>query len=168
MERFLKLVETVNTGIGKVSSFACPLIVLLVIYEVTLRSLFRKSTFWIFDMNIYLYAIIFMLAMAYTNHVRGHVSVDLIYGRLSRKKRSIIELFGHIVLGLPFCFVLIWYSGIAALQSWQQGETAQLSSWDSPLYLAKALLPLGFFLLFLSIICNLIQDLNHIIKGEKP
>lgn len=168
MEKFLKVIDAVNTGIGKVSSFACPLIVLLVIYEVGLRSLFRKSTYWIFDMNLYLYAILFLLVLAYTNHVRGHVSVDLIYERFSREGRSIIEIFGHIVFGLPFCCVLIWYSGDAAIQSWQQGETAQLSSWASPIYLARTLLPIGFSLLFLSMICNFIQDLNNIIKGEKP
>ena len=168
MEKLIKIAAAVNSGIGKVSSFACPLMVLFVVYEVTLRTIFRKSTFWIFDMNIYLYAVLFLLVMAYTNHLKGHVSVDLFYEKISIKGRSIIEVFGHLLLGLPFCFVLIWFSGEAAIQSWQQSETAQLSSWASPIYLARALLPIGFFLLFLSMICNFIQDLATMIKGDQP
>jgi TRAP-type mannitol/chloroaromatic compound transport system permease small subunit len=104
----------------------------------------------------YMFGIMAMLGAGYTLKVNEHVRVDLIYGWVTERTRTWIDLFGGIVCLLPMCWLLAYLTWPWFIDSWYSGEVSTnaggLVRWP-----AKLILPLGFALLF-------IQGISEIIK----
>jgi TRAP-type mannitol/chloroaromatic compound transport system permease small subunit len=86
----------------------------------------------------------------------GHIRVDLLYSKLNDRQRTWLDLAGLILFLLPFAYFMVIYSWPWFVESWIQQETSAnaggLVRWP-----VKLLLPLGFGLLIL-------QALSEIIK----
>lgn len=104
----------------------------------------------------YMFAGIVLLGAAWTLKINEHVRVDLFYGWFSERTRVWIDLLGALLFLLPMCAIMIWFTWPWFHQSWMSGEMSSnaggLIRWP-----AKLMLPLGFFLLGL-------QGLSEIIK----
>ena len=104
----------------------------------------------------YMFGIMALLGAAYTLKVNEHVRVDVIYGTVSERARTWIDLVGGIFCLLPFCGVLAYLTWPWFLDAWLTGETSTnaggLVRWP-----AKLILPVGFALVFL-------QGISEIIK----
>jgi TRAP-type mannitol/chloroaromatic compound transport system permease small subunit len=104
----------------------------------------------------YMFGIMALLGAAYTLKVNEHVRVDVIYGTVSERARTWIDLIGGIFCLLPFCGVLAYLTWPWFLDAWLSGETSTnaggLVRWP-----AKLILPVGFALVFL-------QGISEIIK----
>ncbi len=104
----------------------------------------------------YMFGVMALLGAAYTLKVNEHVRVDLIYGWVSERTRTWIDLFGGIVCLLPMCAMLAYLTWPWFVDSWFSGEVSTnaggLVRWP-----AKLILPLGFALIFL-------QGISEIIK----
>jgi TRAP-type mannitol/chloroaromatic compound transport system permease small subunit len=104
----------------------------------------------------YMFGAMAMLGAAYTLKVNEHVRVDLIYGWVSERTRTWIDLFGGIVYLLPMCWILAYLTWPWFVDAWFSGEVSTnaggLIRWP-----AKLILPAGFALIF-------IQGISEIIK----
>jgi TRAP-type mannitol/chloroaromatic compound transport system permease small subunit len=106
------------------------------------------------DTSWYMFAAIVMLGGAWTLKVNAHVRVDLLYGAVSERTRTWIDLLGGLFFLLPLCVLLIWFT-------WGWAWTALLTQEASanagglPQWPAKMLLPLGFILLLLQAIAEI-------------
>ena len=59
----------------------------------------------------YLFSAVFLLGGAAALRDDGHVRVDVLYARLSRRSRAWIDVAGTLLLLLPFAFCVLWASG---------------------------------------------------------
>ena len=104
----------------------------------------------------YMFGAMAMLGAAYTLKVNEHVRVDLIYGWVSERTRTWIDLFGGIACLLPMCAILAYLTWPWFVDAWYSGEVSTnaggLVRWP-----AKLILPAGFALIF-------IQGISEIIK----
>jgi TRAP-type mannitol/chloroaromatic compound transport system permease small subunit len=104
----------------------------------------------------YMFGVMAMFGAAYTLKVNEHVRVDLVYGTVSERARTWIDLIGGIFCLMPMCAVLAYLSWPWFVDSWYSGETSTnaggLVRWP-----AKLILPLGFALV-------LVQGISEIIK----
>ena len=87
----------------------------------------------------------------------GHVNVDILYSRLSKKSKAGLDIFTSILFFL-FCGMLLIYGGSLAWDSLSRFEHSQ-SAWNPPLYPAKLMIPLAALLLFLQGLAKLIRDI---------
>lgn len=71
--------------------FAIPLM-LLTTLDVIGRSFFSKPIPGTIEISEYLLSIIILLGVAYTQQVKGHVGVDILIGRVSSRKRKLVQL----------------------------------------------------------------------------
>jgi TRAP-type mannitol/chloroaromatic compound transport system permease small subunit len=103
-----------------------------------------------------------------------HVRVDLIYGSVSEEARLWIDILGGLFFLLPICTILLYFTWIWFLQSWNIHEISPnaggLVRWP-----VKLLLPIGFGLMILQGISEIIKRvaaLNGVIDDdfayEKP
>jgi TRAP-type mannitol/chloroaromatic compound transport system permease small subunit len=116
-----------------------------------------SSNAWL-ELQWYFFGALFLLAAGYTLKHNGHVRIDIIYGRLSSKSRALIDLFGTLVFLLPICGLMAWLAWPMFTGSLMSGETSSdaggLIRWP-----IKLMLPLGFGLLFLQGIAEVIKRL---------
>lgn len=96
----------------------------------------------------YLFSAVFLLAAAWALREDAHVRVDVLFGRLSPKKKAAIDLAGTILFLLPFCVLMLWATWPAVMDSWAVREGSP-DPGGLPRYPVKALVPIAFALLFL-------------------
>ncbi len=157
-----KIDELINF-IGNFSSLLVFVLIFLIFTSVVLRYFFSIGFTWMQDLYIWTHATIILLGIAYTLKQNEHVRIDLIYRNASEKYKKRINLFGLIVFGLPFCFILINYGYSYFLRSYNLNETSKEIGGLPNLFILK------FFIFFMGItlflqITNLIF---RILKGKK-
>jgi len=95
----------------------------------------------------YLFSMVFLLGGAFLVRQDGHVRVDVLYERLSPRKRRGINTIGTLLLLLPWAGLMFWVS----LEPVRQ-DIAILRTSDStsmPHWLIQICIPLGFAMLFI-------------------
>jgi TRAP-type mannitol/chloroaromatic compound transport system permease small subunit len=85
------------------------------------------------------------------------VRVDIFYERAKPRTRALIELFGALVLLMPFAVVLALLSIPYALHSWAILERSREASGLPFVYLLKTLIPLFAFLVGLQGVAQAIR-----------
>ena len=114
-----------------------------------------SSNAWL-ELQWYMFGGTVLLGAAHLLNTNGHIRVDLFYGKLNDRQRTWLDLFGLLFFLMPFCWFMVVYSLPWFVESLTIGEVSAnaggLIRWP-----AKMLLPLGFGLLML-------QGVSEIIK----
>jgi TRAP-type mannitol/chloroaromatic compound transport system permease small subunit len=104
----------------------------------------------------YLFTGMVLLGAPFTLKVNEHVRVDLFYGMAPPRTRVVIDIFGTIFFLLPICVILVYFTWFWFVDSWRINETSSnaggLIRWP-----VKLLLPVGFFLMALQGVSELIK-----------
>lgn len=114
----------------------------------------------------YLFSLMFLLGAAWTLQQNAHVRVDVLYGRLTPRKRAIIDLLGGILFLLPFCIFALTVSGPTVWNSWEVREISQ-DPGGLPRYPIKAVILVGFVLLALQGVSEVIKSAARL-AGKLP
>jgi TRAP-type mannitol/chloroaromatic compound transport system permease small subunit len=118
--------------------------------------LYAENSNALSDTTWYMFAAIVMLGGAWTLKVNAHVRVDLVYGAVSERTRTWIDLCGGLFFLVPLCVLLIWVTGGWAWTSLVTQE-ASANAGGLPQWPAKMLIPVGFALLLLQAIAEIVK-----------
>lgn len=140
-----------NGQIGAGVSWLVLAMVLVIIYDVGMRYLFRIGSVGLQELEWHLFSVLFLLAAAAVLKDDGHVSVDVIYKsrRISDRTRTWINLLGSLFLLLPFCLMILHSAWPYVLSSFLILEGSPDPGGLPYRFLLKLMIPLGFFLLLL-------------------
>ncbi|MBB3147442.1 TRAP-type mannitol/chloroaromatic compound transport system permease small subunit [Phyllobacterium trifolii] len=108
------------------------------------------------ELQWYLFAGMVMLGGAWTLKLNEHVRVDLVYGSVSERTRTWIDLLGGLFFLLPICCLMIYFTWPWFVLSWVTNEGSS-NSGGLPLWPVKLSLPVGFALVGLQGISELIK-----------
>jgi len=151
-----KMIDKLNTLIGKYLIWVILASVIISGVNALVRKFLNTSSNAYLEVQWYLFAASFLLAAGYTLLNGEHVKIDVISGRLSKRKQIWIDILGFALFLGPVCVVVIWYAVPFFLQGWRSGEVSSnaggLIRW--PVYL---LMPVGFALLLLQGVSELIK-----------
>ena len=111
MQKALRVIDRASEWTGKCASFLVVVLILAIGYDVALRYLFAKPTFWAFEVTYMVYGAYAMLGAAYCHYHKGHVRMDLIYSRLSPKRKATVDMICYLFLFFPLFFVLVYKCG---------------------------------------------------------
>ena len=166
MSRLLHYIDLLSEWTGKVSSFLIIALSLVVGFEVVARYLFKHPTIWAPEISTMVFGAYIILGGAYTLHIKGHANMDLIYERISPRKKALLDVITFWFFAF-FCVVLVWKGGAT---SWRALETLEHSGsiWNPPVYPIKMVLPVGAGLLLLQGIAKFIRDVITLVRGESP
>ena len=103
----LRIIDSISEWSGKIISFGLIPIILIIVYDVVLRYVFRNPTIWAGEVSTYLFGICWITAGAYAHYHDAHVKMDVLYSRLSQRKRAIIDLITS-VLFFFFIGIIVW------------------------------------------------------------
>jgi TRAP-type mannitol/chloroaromatic compound transport system permease small subunit len=157
LKTLMSMIDKVNDRVGKLLSYFLFLFFVLLLMEVILRYFFNSPTVWANELAQMLFGGYAILAGGYIMRTGGHVNVDILYSRLSRKSRAGLDVVTSLLFFL-FCAMLLIYGGSLAWDSLSRFEHSQ-SAWNPPLYPAKLMIPLAAVLLLLQGLAKLISDI---------
>lgn len=124
-----------------------------------------SSNAWL-ELQWVLFSAVFLLCAGYTLLHHQHVKVDILYSRLSRRSQLWIDIFGTVFFLLPMSALVVWLSWPVFVAAYQSGEVSG-NTGGLPLWWARLLVPVGFFLLLLQGISELIKRVA-ILRGLLP
>ena len=156
--RIAALIDRVNAGVGRAASWCALAIVLIGFAVVLLRYVLGLGSIWLQESILYAHAALFLLAAAWTLKEGGHVRVDVFYASASPRVKAWIDLIGVLLLLLPFCVALMWFSWPYVIRSWAILERSRETSGLPLVFALKTLIPLFALLLAL-------QGLSQVIKS---
>jgi len=162
--RVLNYIDMINDWVGRVLSIIIIIIMFFAAYEVVMRYFFSRPTIWVWEINSQLLCVSGAFAGGYALLTDTHVSVDILSSRLSPRLRSLVNL---ITSPLFFIFVgaLIWFGTQEAWRSIAVREK-EISTFASPLYITKTLIPIGAVLMFLQGIAKYVRELRIFKENE--
>lgn len=154
--KFSKAVDWLNAQVGRWVIWLILASTVISGVNAVVRKVFNTSSNAYLEVQWYLFAAAFLLAAGYTLLHGEHVKIDVIAGRLSKRKQIWIDVIGFAFFLTPVCLVILYYGVPFFLQGFRSGEMSSnaggLVRW--PVYL---MMPLGFILL-------LLQGLSEFIK----
>lgn len=177
MEGLLALsraIDALNEKIGRLADWAVLLACLISAGNASFRYLFSISSNAFLEIQWYLFGACVLLGASYTLKMNEHVRVDLIYGSVSDRARLWIDVLGLTIFLLPVTTFMTYLCWPFFWVSYQGGEISQ-NAGGLILWPAKILLPIGFFLLTLQGLSELVKRIAALsgritieTKYEKP
>jgi len=163
--KILHYIDLVNEWTGKCISFLIIVLSLVIGYEVIARYILNAPTIWAHEASGMMFDTYIVLGGAYILSIRGHVNMDVVYNRLSRRQQALLDIITFWVFA-SFCVALIWTGWERAWYSLRIMEHSA-TTWGPPLYPIKMVLPIGAFLLLLQGIAKFARDIIILVKGER-
>jgi len=166
LRRFVSAIDTVNERVGSVVLYLVPAMVLIIFYEVVARYFFNAPTIWAYETAQFVFCASIALGGGFALLHGRHVNVDIVYGRVSRRTRAILDLVTLPML-LVFVGVLLYLSVEATIDAFKYWERSA-TYWAPPLQPIYVAVSVGVLLMFLQGIARWFRALISVVVEEVP
>ena len=146
---FVRGVDTVNEWVGRTVAWLTAGCVLTCFAVVVLRYAFDIGYPWMQELYVWQHAAVFMAGAGYTMLHRGHVNVDVVYGRFGARRQAWIDILGTLVFLFPWLAVIAVTSVPFVAESWRIREASATADGMPGVFLLKSLLLVFCAALFL-------------------
>lgn len=154
--RFSHAVDVTNEKIGRICDWLVLWACVVSAANAMVRYAYDISSNSRLELQWYMFAVIVMLGASYTLKKNEHVRVDICYMMMPPRQQLWVDILGIIFFLLPACVIIGWLSWpffMQSLNTWEGSSNAGgLIRWP-----IKLVVPLGFFLLALQGISELIK-----------
>jgi TRAP-type mannitol/chloroaromatic compound transport system permease small subunit len=153
-----RAIDRLNSWIGKHLAWLILAAVLVSSVNAVVRKVFDTSSNSWLELQWVLFSIVFLICSPWTLLNNEHIRIDIVNNLLPKPVRNAIEIIGHVLFLLPWCIIMVITSVPFFWRSWlideQSGNAGGLPQWP-----AKSLLMIGFALLLLQAVSELIKRL---------
>lgn len=153
-----RLIDALNERVGRSAMWLLLIAVLISTINAIVRKAFNWSSNGLLEIQWYLFAGAFLLGASYTLLHNEHVRIDVVAGKFSKRTQTWIEVVGTILFLLPFTLMVLWTSTPWFFRSFASQEMS-VNAGGLILWPAKLLVPLGFLLLTLQGLSELVKRL---------
>jgi TRAP-type mannitol/chloroaromatic compound transport system permease small subunit len=151
-----RTIDTLSERIGRWMSWLILAAVIVSTVNAVIRKLFDVSSNSWLELQWVLFGAVFLLCSPWTLMSNEHIRIDIVSSLLPKSARNWIDVLGHVFFLLPLTIIMMLVSWPFAYRSFaineQSVNAGGLAQWP-----AKFLIPIGFTLLF-------IQGLSELIK----
>lgn len=151
-----RTIDTLSERIGRWMSWLILAAVIVSTVNAVIRKLFDVSSNSWLELQWVLFGAVFLLCSPWTLMSNEHIRIDIVNSLLPKSARNWIDVLGHVFFLLPLTIIMMLVSWPFAMRSLaineQSVNAGGLAQWP-----AKFLIPIGFTLLF-------IQGLSELIK----
>ena len=141
--------------VGRIFSWLALAVALVMGANVLLRYGFSLGWIWAQELEWHLLVPLTLIGMSYALRHGEHVRVDVLFARFSARSKLAVDI-ASAIIAMVFSLLVIWLSIPYVDQSWSIGEGSPNPGGIDYRYVIKAMIPIGFALLFL-------QSLSHAI-----
>lgn len=156
-------IDAVNERLGHLVYWCILVMVLVSSANATSRYAFSvASNAWL-ELQWYLFSAVFLLCAGYTLLHNEHIRIDIVSSRLPRRVQIWIDVFGLVFFLLPMSLFIMWLSWPVFVNAWTSGEIS-VNAGGLVRWPVRLLVPIGFFLLSLQGISELIKRIAYLRK----
>ncbi|WP_428737680.1 TRAP transporter small permease subunit [Sulfurimonas sp.] len=156
----MKFIDTLTKYTSYITALIMALLVVLVVYDATLRYLFSQGSTALQELQWHFFDVVILLSIAYTLKHNAHVRVDIFYDNFSEKTQHLVNIFAYIFFILPFAFLIIYISLDFVVMSFAQHESSSDPGGLPYRWIVKSLIPLSFGLLVLQAFKELVSHVQ--------
>lgn len=158
-----RVVDSINRWIGQRLSWLVLAAVIVSAVNAIIRKTFDTSSNAWLELQWILFSIVFMLCSPWTLLSNEHIRIDILNNLMPRWLRATIDIVGHAFFLLPLCVIMV----VTGLPFFLKSYAIDEQSWNAgglPQWPAKSLIAIGFALLFLQGLSELIKRIA-VVRG---
>lgn len=133
-------IDALNEWIGNKVAWLTLMMAVVMFLTVILRYVFDLGWIWMQESVVYMHGILFMVAAGFTLKHEQHVRIDIIYDRMSERRKAVINLLGIIFLLFPTCFATFYYAFPYVSNSWAVFEGSMEAGGIPAVFLLKTII----------------------------
>jgi TRAP-type mannitol/chloroaromatic compound transport system permease small subunit len=161
-----RAIDALNDLVGRIVYWLVLAAVLISAGNAVVRKAFDMSSNAYLEVQWYLFSAVFLLCAGYTLLKNEHIRIDVVAGRFSRRTQTWIDVFGTVFFLFPMVALILYESWPWFVRAWNSGEVSP-SAGGLILWPAKILVPVGFVLLGLQAVSELIKRIAFL-TGAGP
>lgn len=151
-----RVIDSINTFIGRWLSWFILAAVMVSAINAIVRKVFDSSSNSWLELQWVLFGVVFLLCAPWTLLSNEHIRIDIINAMLPQRTRNWIDVIGHAFFLLPLCIIMM-ITGLPFFTKSLFINEQSFGAGGLPQWPAKSLLLIGFSLLFL-------QGLSELVK----
>jgi TRAP-type mannitol/chloroaromatic compound transport system permease small subunit len=159
-------IDAINAFIGRWLSWLILAAVMVSAINAIVRKIFDASSNSWLELQWVLFGVVFLLCSPWTLMSNEHIRIDIVNSMLPQPVRNWIDVIGHAFFLLPLCIIMV-ITGLPFFIASLSINEQSFSAGGLPQWPAKSLLVIGFFLLFLQGISELIKRIA-VMRGVIP
>jgi TRAP-type mannitol/chloroaromatic compound transport system permease small subunit len=161
---YVRSIETANRALGRFSMYLVYAMGGILLYESISRTIFNAPHIWVVEMAQFLMAAYYLLGGGYSMILKGHVRMDLLYGRWSVKRQALADLLTGPILMFYLVFLLV--GAISSIEYAVSYGQKNFTPWAPPLAPIKITMGFGILMMLLQTIARFFKDLAKF-RGEE-
>jgi TRAP-type mannitol/chloroaromatic compound transport system permease small subunit len=156
-ERLARGIDDFIDAVGRITAWSSFALALVMGGNVLLRYGFHTGSVWSQELEWHLMSPICLFGMSYALRHGEHVRVDVLYASFSERNKQLVQIVTALI-SIAVCAIVVWLSWSYVAYSWNIGEGSANPGGIPARYGLKALIPLGFALLLLQSLAELIHS----------
>lgn len=166
---YTRVVDGISERLGWISMALVLLTLAIGFYNVVARYVGRiigvqLSSNVFIELQWYLYSMVFFLGFAYILKHGINVRVDFLYAKWPRRRKVLLDFWGHIFFLVPFCLLGIYVTISPVMNSWGLLPNGTWGTWEIspdpnglPRAPIKSMIIVAFSMLLLQTISELVK-----------
>ena len=159
--KFSRLIDALTERIAKAVFWLVLVVVLVSAANAIMRYTIHYSSNAFLEIQWYLFGVIFLFSSGYTLLRNEHVRIDLISSKFSKRGQVWIDIFGILFFLMPMALVFMLLSWPVFMHAFESQEMSN-SAGGLIVWPARLMIPVGFFLLILQAISELIKRVGFL------
>lgn len=159
-------IDELNERVGKAMTWLILIVVVISAANAVVRYAIDWSSNSLLEIQWYLFSAVFLLSAGYVLKRNEHIRIDIVTGRMGPRAQNWIDVFGILVFLLPMALMTMTLSWPVFTLAWTSSEMSAnpggLIRWP-----VRLLMPIGFFLLTLQGIAELIKRIAFLTGAAK-
>lgn len=161
-------VEATLDRITAACSWVWLALISVIVVAVVLRYAFGIGLIEFEELQWHLYALGFLMGLVACATRDRHVRVDVLRERMSQRSRDWVDLYGILLLQLPFLVLVLWSALPFVADSFAVGERSASAGGLPFRWLLKSVLPLSFALLCVATLAQLVRVWRRLFDDLVP
>ncbi|NPA73909.1 MAG: TRAP transporter small permease [Epsilonproteobacteria bacterium] len=159
MKFICKLSDKLQTFGAYLSSLLFIALTLLILTEIVARSFFNVSTMIADEYSGYFYLAAIFIGLGYTFKEDGHIRINVLTSRLSKKANRYIDIFAGSITLVLILFIL--YNSILMVKESYEYDMVSETVSETPIYLTQLAMPIGLFLFALAVLSFILRRIAN-------
>ena len=153
---FVRNVDALNYRVGRVAMYLFFAMGAILLASTASRLALGVPINWALEMSQFVLSAYYLLGGAYSLQLDAHVRMDLLYDRLSARKRAVTDAI-TILFVIFFLAVLLW-GGVSSTRYAITYDQVNYTAWAPKLWPIKSIMTLGVLLMLLQALSSFCKD----------
>ena len=163
LKRYVQIIDAVNYRVGRVMMYGIFVMVGILLWSSVSKTFFLPSM-WTLEVAQFAMVAYYILGGPYSIQLGSNVRMDLFYGNWSPHKKAWFDVFT--ILFLMFFLGVLLYGAVKSTSYSLRYSGRSPTAWPPYLWPIKIAMCVGFVLMLLQAISELIKDIARI-RGEE-